>query len=195
MTAAAASFYPPSLRGVPAGGTLRQAGAGGAGGALWGPGPGPSYVERQADKELYEGVLRGEFCYVLASRQTGQSSPRSGVRSRHPRRRPPQRGTKRTCPSHSPSRLQSTRRRRSSLARPRGTERGNAHTPGIGRPARTRSYAYRGIVFRSCVRTIRPACAAHSRMGGSCAPDSPTSCTRKRSTCGRRRRSPVRCRR
>lgn len=34
----------------------------------------PSYVERQADKELCSGLLNGEFCYVLTSRQMGKSS-------------------------------------------------------------------------------------------------------------------------
>lgn len=34
----------------------------------------PSYVERQADKDLCAGLLNGEFCYVLTSRQMGKSS-------------------------------------------------------------------------------------------------------------------------
>ena len=34
----------------------------------------PSYVERKADRDLCEGLLRGEFCYVLTSRQMGKSS-------------------------------------------------------------------------------------------------------------------------
>src|SRR6202048_4627641 len=53
MTTASSSFYVT-------GGTLRQ--------------DAPSYVERQADKDLYEGLQRGEFCYVLTSRQMGKSS-------------------------------------------------------------------------------------------------------------------------
>jgi WD40 repeat protein/Flp pilus assembly protein TadD len=34
----------------------------------------PSYVERQADRDLLDGLLKGEFCYVLTSRQMGKSS-------------------------------------------------------------------------------------------------------------------------
>jgi WD40 repeat protein len=34
----------------------------------------PSYVERRADTDLYEGLSRGEFCYVLTARQMGKSS-------------------------------------------------------------------------------------------------------------------------
>src|SRR5262245_40316500 len=32
------------------------------------------YVEREADRILYEGLLQGKFCYVLTSRQMGKSS-------------------------------------------------------------------------------------------------------------------------
>ena len=34
----------------------------------------PSYVPRRADEELLDGLRRGEFCYVLTSRQMGKSS-------------------------------------------------------------------------------------------------------------------------
>jgi len=34
----------------------------------------PSYVEREADKELYKYIHRGEFCYILTARQMGKSS-------------------------------------------------------------------------------------------------------------------------
>jgi WD40 repeat protein len=34
----------------------------------------PSYVEREADRALYDALCRGEFCYVLDARQMGKSS-------------------------------------------------------------------------------------------------------------------------
>ena len=34
----------------------------------------PSYIERQSDHELFDGLSRGEYCYVLTSRQMGKSS-------------------------------------------------------------------------------------------------------------------------
>jgi adenylate cyclase len=40
-----------------------------------------SYITRQADRQLYEYLKAGEFCYILSSRQVGKSSLR--VRTRH----------------------------------------------------------------------------------------------------------------
>ncbi len=34
----------------------------------------PSYIRRQADEDLYQGLLSTKFCYVLTSRQMGKSS-------------------------------------------------------------------------------------------------------------------------
>lgn len=42
------------------------------GGSL--PHAAPSYISRAADQDLYEALRRGEFCYVLNSRQMGKSS-------------------------------------------------------------------------------------------------------------------------
>jgi hypothetical protein len=50
MSATATSFYQT-------GGTLRP--------------DATSYVERQADRDLYEGLSRGEYCYVLSTHGSG----------------------------------------------------------------------------------------------------------------------------
>ena len=40
------------------------------------------YVERQADRDFYNGLLNGEFCYILNARQMGKSSLRVRVAQR-----------------------------------------------------------------------------------------------------------------
>ncbi|MBD2777862.1 AAA-like domain-containing protein [Iningainema tapete] len=42
----------------------------------------PSYAERQADVDLYNSLVKGDFCYVFSSRQMGKSSLRLRTKQR-----------------------------------------------------------------------------------------------------------------
>src|SRR3954447_3676479 len=75
-----------------------------------------------------------------------------------------------TCPSHSPGRLHSANMSSSSTIGPTGASASISTTPGIGRPARTRSKAKPGTVLASWVRSTRSSFAANSSTSGSSAP-------------------------
>ena len=46
------------------------------------PSKSPSYIARRHDKDLYDGLIGGEFCYVLTSRQMGKSSLARRIKQR-----------------------------------------------------------------------------------------------------------------
>jgi WD40 repeat protein len=50
------------------------------GGTMWDDDP--TYVTREADRDFYEGLKAGKFCYVLNSRQMGKSSLRVRIMAR-----------------------------------------------------------------------------------------------------------------